>query len=153
MDYLRRQIWHSRDVEWFYAQNILLFVERAYLERNSLLLREAENTPPTPLSLIHPVKYLEVVFEIRLAQEVVELVPETDSFILVDDSGVVTVPGRKWLPFLEHDGMYWGKPANDDEAIRELERMRRAGSAFIIFTWHSFWWLDYYIGVLSISSL
>jgi hypothetical protein len=144
VDYVRRQIWQLHDVD--YAQNILLFVERGYLNSNSLLLQEAENTPPTPLSLVHPVKYLELVFEIRLAQEVAELVPPTDSFILVDDFGVEILPGRKGLPFLEHDGMYWGKPANDDEAIRELERMRRSGSAFVIFTWHSFWWLDYYIG-------
>ena len=146
VDYIRRQIWHSRDVPWFYAQNILLFVERSYLASNSLLLRESESTPSTPLSLVHPVKYLELVFEIRLANEIAELVPTTDSFILVDDFGVEILPGRKGSPFLERDGVYWGKPANDDEAIRELERMRRAGFAFVIFTWHSFWWLDYYIG-------
>jgi SAM-dependent methyltransferase len=146
VDYLRRQIWQLRDVEWYYAQNILLFVERCYLDSNSLLLQEAENSPPTPLSLVHPVQYLELVFEIRLTHEVTELVPPTDSFILVDDFGVRILPGRKGSPFLEHDGMPWGKPANDDEAIRELERMRRTGFAFIIFTWHSFWWLDYYIG-------
>ena len=145
VDYIRRQIWHSPDVEWFYAQNILLFVERAYLESNSLLLRESESTPSTPLSLVHPVKYLELVFELRLSQEIAELVPATDAFILVDDFGI-EIPGRKGSPFLERDGMYWGKPANDDEAIREFERMRRAGFAFVIFTWHSFWWLDYYIG-------
>jgi SAM-dependent methyltransferase len=146
VDYVRRQIWQIRDVEWYYAQNILLFVERGYLDSNSLLRREAENTPPTPLSLVHPVKYLELVFEIRLAKEVAELVPATDSFILVDDFGVEILPGRKGSPFLERGGMHWGKPGNDDEAIRELERMRRTGFAFLIFTWHSFWWLDYYIG-------
>lgn len=146
VDYVRQQIWQLPDVEWYYAQNILLFVERGYLNGNGLLLQEAEKTPPTPLSLVHPVKYLELAFEIRLAQEVAELVPPTDSFILVDDLGVEILPGRKGLPFLEHDGMYWGKPANDDQAIRELERMRGSGSAFAIITWHSFWWLDYYIG-------
>jgi 2-polyprenyl-3-methyl-5-hydroxy-6-metoxy-1,4-benzoquinol methylase len=144
VDYVRRQIWQSRDVEWFYAQNILLFVERGYLESNILLQRESEDTPSTPLSLVHPVKYLELVFEIRLADEIAELVPATDAFILVDDFGGGTLPGRKGSPFLEHDGIYWGKPANNEEAIRELERMRRVEFGFIIFTWRSFWWLDYY---------
>ena len=148
VDYVRRQIWQLHDVAWYYAQNILLFVERGYLNSNSFLRQEVENTPPTPLSLVHPVKYLWLVFVLRLAQEVAEIVPPNDSFILVDDVdfGVETLPGRKGLPFLEHDGMYWGKPANDDEAIHELERMRRSGYAFVIFTRHSFWWLDYYVG-------
>ena len=110
MDYIRRQVWHSRDVEWFYAQNILLFVERSYLESNSLLLRESESTPSTPLSLVHPVKYLELVFEIRLANEIAELVPATDAFILVDDFGVEILPGRKGSPFLEHDGITGASP-------------------------------------------
>ena len=84
VDYVRRHIWQLGDVEWYYAQNILLFVEEGYLNSNNLLLKEAENTPPTPLSLVHPVKYLELVFEIRLAREVTEVVPPNDSFILVD---------------------------------------------------------------------
>lgn len=146
VDYVRRQIWQLPEVAWFYAQNILLFVKRDYLGSSSLLQREAENTPASPLSLVHPVKYVELAFEIRLAQEIAELVPLTDSFILVDDFGVETLPGRKASPFLERDGIPWGKPANDDEAIRELERMRQNGSAFVIITWHSFWWLDYYVG-------
>ncbi len=145
MDYVRRQIWDLPEVAWYYAQNILLFVERDYLGSNSLLQREAENTPSSPLSLVHPVKYVELALEIRLAQEINELVPLKDSFILVDDFGVEILPGRKGSPFLERDGVYWGKPANDDEAIRELQRMRQTGSAFVIITWHSFWWLDYYV--------
>jgi len=148
VDCVRRQIWQLDDVQWCYAQNILLFVERGYLNSNSFLRREAENTPPTPLSLVHPAKYLDLALRLRLPGEVAEIVPPSDSFILVDDidPGVEGLSIRNGLPFLEHEGMHWGKPGNDDEAIRELERMRRSGSAFIIFTWSSFWWLDYYVG-------
>jgi 2-polyprenyl-3-methyl-5-hydroxy-6-metoxy-1,4-benzoquinol methylase len=148
VDFLRRQIWQVHDVEWFYAQNILLFVERGYLNGNSFLRQEAESTPPTPLSLIHPLKYLELALLLRVSPEVAEIVPPSDSFILVGDAnfGFEGIPFRRGLPFLEHDGVYWGTPHNDDEAIRELERMRRSGSAFIIFTWRWFWWLDYYVG-------
>ena len=55
--------------------------------------------------------------------------PLNDSFILVDDvnPGVEGLSIRRGLPFLEHEGKYWGKPLNDDEAIRVLERMRRSG--------------------------
>ena len=148
VDFVRRQIWQLPDVAWYYAQNILLYVERGYLNSNNLLRREAENNPPTPLSLVHPLKYLELVFLLRAPREVAEIVPPSDSFILVDDYnvGFEGLSIGRGLPFLEHDGVYWGKPLNDDEAIRELERMRRSGSAFIIFTWRSFWWLDYYVG-------
>ncbi len=51
---------------------------------------------------------------------------------------------RRWLPFLEKDGRYWGKPPDDATAIRELERLREAGAGFIVFTWSTFWWFEYY---------
>ena len=149
VDCVRCRIWQLEDVQWCYAQNILLFVERGYLNSNSFLRREAENTPPTPLSLVHPAKYLDLVLLLRLPREVAEIVPPSDSFILVHDNdpgmeGGLSIPNG--LPFLEREGIYWGKPDSDDQAIRELERMRRSGSAFIIFTWSSFWCLDYYVG-------
>jgi Methyltransferase domain len=149
VDFLRRQIWQLHDVQWWYAQNILLFVERAYLNSNSFLRQEAENTPPSPPSLVHPVKYLDLIFLLRLCRELAEVVPPSDSFILVYDGDPRFEGGlsiSRGLPFLEHGGVYWGPPHNDEEAIRELERMRRFGSAFIIFIWRSFWWLDYYPG-------
>ena len=37
VDYVRRQIWQLDDVQWYYAQNILLFVDRGYLNTNSFL--------------------------------------------------------------------------------------------------------------------
>jgi SAM-dependent methyltransferase len=147
VDCLRRRIWQLEEVQWYYAQNILLFVERGYLDNNSSLRREAENTPPTPMSLVHPLKYLELVSMLRISGTVAEIVPLSDSFILVDDvyPGFEGLPIRRGIPFLEHQGVYWGKPLDDDQAISELERMRRAGSTFIIFTWRSFWYLDYYV--------
>jgi hypothetical protein len=52
--------------------------------------------------------------------------------------------GRRRISFLERDGVYWGSPPDDDTAIRELERLRRAGAAFLVIGWPAFWWLDYY---------
>jgi hypothetical protein len=51
------------------------------------------------------------------------------------------------VPFLERDGVYWGPPAGDLEAIAELERLRQAGADFVAIAWPAFWWLDHYAGL------
>ena len=48
------------------------------------------------------------------------------------------------IPFLEKNGKYWGPPADDTTAIRELERLRRTGARYIAFTWPAFWWTKHY---------
>ncbi|MCI0639009.1 MAG: class I SAM-dependent methyltransferase [Gemmataceae bacterium] len=53
--------------------------------------------------------------------------------------------GRRLLPFTEHDGQYWGPPADDAAAVREVERLRQAGAGFMVFGWPTFWWLRYYV--------
>ena len=80
-------------------------------------------------------------------QTIAALVPRSAAFILVDEDSWGTEPfllGRKRIPFLEQDGQYWGNPADDATAIRELQRLRESGASFIIFAWPAFWWLDYY---------
>ena len=146
VDCIRDQVWQCDDVEWWYAQNTLLYVEGEHFERNGALSQSASKSTRAPLSRVHPQKYLETTFQLRLAQEGCAIVPRGESFVLVDDGeyGVNAIPGRSGLPFLERNGLYWGEPADDDEAIRELERLRDAGSGFLIFAWVSFWWLDYY---------
>ena len=83
------------------------------------------------------------------AEEIAGLVPEGNSFIMLDenDFGPDMVPDRKSLPFLEQGGQYWGPPADDEIAIRELERMRQDGAGFVIILWPAFWWFDFYHGL------
>jgi LmbE family N-acetylglucosaminyl deacetylase len=83
-------------------------------------------------------------------QEIIKVVPAESSFILVGDvcpEAPALFAPRRCLPFLEKDGRYWGKPPDDATAIRELERLRKAGASFIIFTSSTFWWLEYYGGL------
>jgi cyclopropane fatty-acyl-phospholipid synthase-like methyltransferase len=154
IDCIRRKIWHNDDVEWFYAQNMLLFVRMDYLESHPSLKRKFENTTPSALSIVHPQKYLQAVELMRslhlMAQDIAALIPPRDAFILVDDAylqqqiGVELTTGHRAIPFLERDVQYWAAPQDDTAAIQEFERLRRCGARFIVFGWPAFWWLDYY---------
>lgn len=81
-------------------------------------------------------------------QDLAALIAPGDAFILVDQNCVADKLGRngKTIPFLERDGQYFGPPADDAAAIREVERLRDAGAAFIAFVWPAFWWLEHYSG-------
>jgi len=82
--------------------------------------------------------------------ELAALIPPGGRFILVDQeeiaSGLVLDDRTRW-PFLERHGEYWGPPADDATAIRELQRLRDAGAEFIVFARCGFWWLEYYSGL------
>jgi hypothetical protein len=82
-------------------------------------------------------------------EEIASLIPAQDKFILVGEAewsnGEVDLR-RHYIPFLERDGQYWGPPGDDATAINELERLRNAGSRFIVFRSPVFWWLGYYSG-------
>jgi hypothetical protein len=81
----------------------------------------------------------------RAIREIAEQVPPGHNFILVDqDEWGMSEARNPPVPFLERDGKYWGRPPDDETAIRELERLRGAGASFIVFGWPAFWWLDDY---------
>ncbi len=86
----------------------------------------------------------------RATAEIMEIVPRGSAFILVNDDqwgNEQEFVDRRVIPFLEHEGRYWGPPENDATALSELERLRRSGASYVIFAWPSFWWLDYYNGL------
>jgi hypothetical protein len=79
-------------------------------------------------------------------KELCGLLPRGVTLILVDENqwGRELSAAHPTLPFLEREGQYWGPPPDDATAIRELDRLRRAGASFIAFAWPAFWWLDHY---------
>ena len=83
----------------------------------------------------------------RVVREIDAIIPRDATFILVDDDRLdihsFTAP-RKCIPFLERDGHYWGKPADDATAICEPDRLQRAGAAFIVSAATARWWLNHY---------
>jgi len=58
VDCLRRRLWNCAAVEWWYAQNTLIYAERSYLAAHANLRREHEACPAA-LPLVHPRRYLE----------------------------------------------------------------------------------------------
>jgi hypothetical protein len=67
-------------------------------------------------------------------------------FTLLDEgrTGLTTAPDGVARPFPERDGMWWGAPGDDAEAISELERQRDLGSRYLAVPWFARWWLEYY---------
>jgi SAM-dependent methyltransferase len=150
IDAVRPRVWQDPHVEWWYAQNTLLFVRRNRLADYPSLAREFDRTSLARLPLVHPRKYMELADWMQrvelVRRDIAAVVPAGRSFIFVDEArleGAVPV-GRRTLPFLERDGQYWGPPPDNDTAIEEFERLRRTGARSIVFGWPAFWWLDHY---------
>ena len=68
--------------------------------------------------------------------------------VLVDGEqfGSVLTEGLRKIPFTENHGTYWGDPANDAAAIREIEKDCGVGAGLIVFTWNTFWYFTIYHG-------
>jgi glycosyltransferase involved in cell wall biosynthesis len=84
------------------------------------------------------------------ARELAARIRPQETFILVDENPSEIrdhLAERNVLPFLERDGQYWGPPSDDETAIDELARLRKAGAEFMVFAWPAFWWLDHYSGL------
>jgi SAM-dependent methyltransferase len=61
VDFIRKRIWQNEAVEWWYAQNTLLFAKANLIESNTALKAELERTNQNQLCLVHPRKYLDGV--------------------------------------------------------------------------------------------
>lgn len=58
VDFLRKRIWNNQEVDWWYRQNIFLFVEQAKITKFPLLKSELSKNQGIPHSVIHPQNYL-----------------------------------------------------------------------------------------------
>jgi predicted O-methyltransferase YrrM len=79
-------------------------------------------------------------------QDVETHTTKRDTIVIVGDEWWVKDLGtdRVAVPFLEQGGQYWGPAPDDATAIRELERLRRAGANYFVLGWSFFWWIDCY---------
>jgi len=60
LDPIRRQIWGQPDIEWWYSQNILMFMKRESLEDRPELQAERKDTRESQLSIVHPRMLMEM---------------------------------------------------------------------------------------------
>lgn len=60
LDFIRPAIWSDREVDFWYAQNTLVFVDADALPALPLLAAAREHTRSTQLDLVHPSLYLQV---------------------------------------------------------------------------------------------
>jgi SAM-dependent methyltransferase len=58
VDYIRPKIWHDPRVQWWYAQNKLVFVDETVLGRYPELEEQSRYAEYAPLSLVHPEPFL-----------------------------------------------------------------------------------------------
>jgi SAM-dependent methyltransferase len=68
IDFIRGKIWDNDDVEWWYAQNCLVFANSASLKNDNLLRAAFEATNPHQLNIVHPRQYLPTVASLERQQ-------------------------------------------------------------------------------------
>jgi SAM-dependent methyltransferase len=59
VDYIRKRVWSNANVEYWYRQNVILFVNHEALAASERLREAQARTDLTQLSVVHPERYLE----------------------------------------------------------------------------------------------
>ena len=76
------------------------------------------------------------------------LIEDGSTVILMDEGrlGGTTACNRyKTIPLPERRGEYAGRPATAEEAVSELERIRKYHAPdYLVVAWPAFWWLEHY---------
>jgi glycosyltransferase involved in cell wall biosynthesis len=81
----------------------------------------------------------------RAIEDIDHAIPAGAAFMLddKDEWGCGdTLRGRRRFPFKEQNGVYWGSPETDEEAIVEIERQRADRTMHIAFVWPHLWRLE-----------
>jgi hypothetical protein len=65
IDCLRRDLWQDERVEWWYAQNLLLYARSEHVLSHRALAREHAFTNRNALALVHPRRFLQAIAAIH----------------------------------------------------------------------------------------
>lgn len=69
VDVLREKLWHNERVEWWYRQNILLFLKNENLEQYPDFQKSVQENKPHLLTRIHPVLFFRFSYYRRLFRD------------------------------------------------------------------------------------
>jgi hypothetical protein len=79
-----------------------------------------------------------------------QAVPAGERIAVIDEMLLGFEPelrGRRVIPFPETKGEWAGNPADDEEALAALARMRAAAVSYFAVAWPAFWWFEQYPGL------
>jgi SAM-dependent methyltransferase len=146
LDSVRRLWWERTDIDWWYAQNLVLYVRRDHALRRLQICTVTERGVSI---FVHPDNYLNKVWQNRVLRLAVDLATATASgstIVLADQDqfGQIYLPGRTLRPIVERGGEYYGPPNDGPQAISELLRMSAEGAEYFAIGWPAFWWLTHY---------
>jgi hypothetical protein len=149
IDCIRPRVWKNANVEWWYAQNTFLYVERGLLQQNAILQSEAAAARSSLAPVIHPGQYEAVVWRaavLAAVDDLSDVIPIGAGVTLVDDHNLSDRALRHWRMrrLMERDGVYMGPPGASEDALRDLEEQIRDGASFVVFAFPAFWWLEHY---------
>jgi hypothetical protein len=137
-----RSLWSAKDFRRFTGAIVTI------IDRDTLLAVLPK--PGVPALVCKPPMQARFADARRLRaakDQLTRLINVSEAFILIDEEHLRSqLPHTGAIPFLENNGQYWGPPADDETAIRELERLRQKGAHYLAIVWSSFWWLDHYVG-------
>ena len=84
----------------------------------------------------------------QVTSMVTAVVPPAETVLMVSkgDENLLTLGSRKGWHFpRQEDGRYAGYyPTDSQDAIRQLEQLRKRGAGYLVFPLTSLWWLDHY---------
>jgi hypothetical protein len=149
IDCIRPRVWTNTSVEWWYAQNTFLYVDRALLQRHARLQSEAAGARSPLAPIVHPGQYKAVVWRaeaLAAVDDLFDVIPAGAAITLIDDHNLPDRALRAWRMrrLMESDGVYQGPPATSEAALRDLEKHTREGSSFLVIAFTAFWWLEHY---------
>jgi hypothetical protein len=135
-----RSLWSAEDFSQF-ANSTVKAVDRSTL----LAIIRKPGAPSLVCTPPRPIKRSDARRLKTCCEQLVQRITQDVPFVLVDEEHIRSeLPHSRAIPFLERNGEYWGPPANDAAAVRELERLRKAGARYLAVAWPSFWWFEHY---------
>jgi SAM-dependent methyltransferase len=142
IDCLRHKLLGNPEVEWWYQQNLVIYVNEKKLDLYPTLAAHHTFCEGRVPAIAHP-----LLFERwKVAHDIAEFVGNQAHFVLLDQC---TLPRHLFrsdqpIEYPATDGVYWGTPSDSTPLIQQIEQFRQEGAYMLVVANPAFWWLDFY---------